>query len=195
MIKQLSLITSSKMKAQELLLLQHNLKPVVRQGYYEHELPNIQNYCEKNNLHFVKSNFKVLLTDETQFSNKGLRISENDKRPGMFFTYISKDEQSAWLANYYELMNNHKDLGVTLGYPECCINFFLKNFSPQNPNPQHTPTNPYTNISQRENDAVLISHFPCESNCPISIEQAKKFHQLLMKIDKEHAYELLEDLT
>ena len=195
MIKKLSLLFGSKMKAQEILLLLHDQKPVIRQGFYQDEIPKIEKFCKENNLHFVKSNFKVLLADETNFSNKGIRIPETDKRPGMFFTYISKDEQKAWLAAYYEVMSNDLDLGRTLGYPDCCTKFFVNTFSKENPNPAHQPTNPWTNLTKREQDACLLSHFPCSSVCQESIELAKQYCETLRKVDKEHIYDTLDQLT
>ena len=194
MIKKLSYTFGSKTKAQEIIFLLNNIKEVVRQGFYDHELPSVEKYCKENNLHLVKSKFKVLLADENIFSNKGIRISEKDKRSGMYFTYISKDEQKAWLAAYYELMQNDKDLGLVLGYPQCCVNFFCNNFNSENPNPQVESSNPYTNISKREQDCVLISHFPCNAECQKTIEIAKKNLILLTDLDKNYAIEIAHDL-
>ena len=93
------------------------------EGWSE-ELPKVEKFCEKNNLYCVRSGFKVILADEYAYSNKGIRISEKDKRPGMYFVYISKDEKQAWLASYYELTSNDYYLGLTLGYHPCCLDFF-----------------------------------------------------------------------
>ena len=194
MIKKLSLIFGSKTKAQEILLLNNKHKEVVRQGFYEQELPKIEKFCQENDLHLVKSTFKVLLADETNYSNKGIRIPENDKRPGMYFVYISKNEEKAWLAAYYELMNNHRDLGKVLGYPNCCINYFTNNFSKNNTNPEILPTNAWTNITKRNEDHVLISHFPCSSDCQESILMARKNADFLMTVDKDRVREILNSL-
>ena len=194
MIQKLAYLFGSKTKAQEILLLQNDVKDVVRHGFYQEQLPRIKKYCQEKNLHFVQSKFKVLLVDNSSYSNKGLRVPENDKRSGIFFTYISKDEEKSYLAAYYELMGNDKDLGKILGYPECCINFFAQNFSAKNPNPQHLPTNAWTNLTKREQDAVLISHFPCSSDCQQSINIARNNTNVLMNHDKEHTRELLTKL-
>src|SRR3989344_3251626 len=129
MIKSLSLIFGSKTKAQEIVLLLQDAKGVVRQGFFGPELHRVEQFCQKNKLHLVKSSFKVLFADEGVYSNKGVRIPEDDRRPGMYFVYISKDEQKAWLASYYELMQNHQDLGSALGYPSCCVDFFVSVFN------------------------------------------------------------------
>ena len=195
MFKSLSFIFGSKTKAQEILFLLHGAKAVVRQGFYDTELPKVENFCQEHNIYLVKSKFKVLLVDETEYSNKGLRIPEEDKRPGMYFVYLSKDEQKAWLASYYELMSNDRDLGILLGYPHCCVDFFCKRFSENNPNLQLPPKNPYTNLTKREQDCVLLSHFPCNSECPESIVLAKNYLNVITQYDRHRAWEILQNLT
>ena len=191
MIKKLSFIFGSKTKAQEIALLLQDVKEVVRQGFFAHELAKVEKFCAENNLFLVRSNFKVLFGDEEIYSNKGLRISESDKRPGMYFVYVSKEEQKAWLASYYELVHNHKDLGLLLGYPPCCVDFFCSKFTPQNTNLEIPSKNPYTNLSKREQDIVIISHFPCNSECQESINLGEKYLQAMYAFDKERARELL----
>ncbi len=194
MIRQLSLTFGSKTKAGEIVLLLQGAKKVVRQGFYGSELFKIEQFCQKNSLFLIKSNFKVLFADEGVYSNKGVRIPESDKRPGLYFVYISKDEQQAWLASYHELMQNHKDLGLVLEYPKCCVDFFCRNFSAQQSNPEHAPTNPHTNLSKREQDLVILSHFPCKSECKESITLGEKYLQAIYSVDKERARELLIQL-
>ena len=192
----LSLTFGSKTKAQEIFLLQNNTKEVVRQGYYENELSKIDKYCQINKLFFVKSRFKGLLMDDetTNYSNKGMRIPEKDKRQGMYFVYISKDEQKAWLAAYHEMMNNDQELGTTLGYPKCCVNFFSQNFSNRRTDLELSPTNIWTNLSQRKKDCVLISHFPCSANCQESVIIAKKNLEIIHNHYPKRAKELLNNL-
>ncbi|MBU0457413.1 MAG: DUF483 domain-containing protein [Nanoarchaeota archaeon] len=197
MIKKLSYIFGSKTKVQEIVLLLHNAKEVVRQGFYQHELEKIEKFCEENGIHLVKSEFKVLISDEEtgNYSNKGIRIDKKDKREGMYFVYLSKSEQKALLAAYYELINNDKDLGRLLGYPQCCVEFFCNNFSEDNTNPKLTPTNLFTNISKREEDNVLISHFPCSSDCIRSVKIGKKNLEIIASVDGSRARELFNSLN
>lgn len=194
MFKQLSLIFGSKTKAQEIVLLLQNAKKVVRQGFFDSELARVELFCQKNNLYLVKSTFKVLFADEGVYSNKGIRIPEQDPRPGMYFVYISKNEQIAWLASYYELMQNHRDLGVVLGYPQCCVEYFCINFNSRNVNLEKSSKNYYTNLSKRDQDLVILSHFPCSSECQESIKLGEKYVQALYGYDKERARELLDKL-
>ena len=194
MIKNLSYIFGSKTKAQEIMLLINNAKKVVRHGFYESELPRVQKFCHEQHLYVVRSKFKVLFADDELYSNKGIRIKESDPRLGMYLVYISANEEQAWLASYYEMMNNHRDLGKILGYPTCCVDFFCQNFSSKNPNLQGKATNMFTNITQRDKDAVLLSHFPCSSDCQQSMVLGKKYLDTLIKIDKSRAVELMEAL-
>jgi len=194
MFKKLTLIFGSKTKAQEIVLLLQNAKDVVRQGFFDSELHGVGQLCQKHGLYLIKSNFKVLFADEGVYSNKGIRIPEDDPRPGMYFAYISKDEQKAWLASYYELVQNHKDLGLVLGYPQCCVEYFCTNFNPQHTNLEIPSKNPYTNLSKREQDLVILSHFPCSVECKESIKLGEKYLQALYSYDKERARELLTQL-
>lgn len=193
-IKQLSMVFGSYSKAQEILFLLHGAKDVVRQGFYEAELPAIEQFCQEYQLHLVKSKFKVLLADEENFSNKGIRIPEDDSRPGMFFMYFSSDEEKALLASYYELMGNDKNLGLILGYPACCVNFFLRHFNENKTNLELKPTNPWTNLSKRDQDIVLLSHFPCNSECKESIDLGKKYYNTLLSINPENANRIFQEL-
>ena len=112
----------------------------------------------------------------------------------MYFVYFSKDEEKALLAAYFEMMNSHKDLGRVLGYPACCIEYFCKSFSKNNPNPEHQPTNAWTNLTKRKQDRVLLSHFPCNSECIESINLAHKYLEAIMKVNRDEAEELLRQL-
>tara|TARA_Y100000310_G_scaffold345531_1_gene466096 strand:+ start:27753 stop:28343 length:591 start_codon:yes stop_codon:yes gene_type:complete len=193
MIRKLSLIFGSQSKAQEIVFLLNDLKDVVRHGFYSYELPKIEKFCSDNGLFLEKSQFKVVLA-ESGFTNKGFRVSLNDARDGMLFVYISKDLEKAHLASYYELMQNDQDLGKILGYPNCCIEFYCNSFSAENSNPMHAPVSLFTNLSMREKDLVLISHFPCKSECLESCGIAKQNIDLLMKLDSVRAKELVEGL-
>lgn len=194
MISKLARIFGSKTKAQEILLLVAGLKPVVRQGFYEYELPQVEQFCKENEIYLVKSGFKVHLADGSNYSNKGIRLPVTDLRPGMFFVYLSLDQYKAWQASHFEAAGKDKELGLLLGYPGCCVDFFCKRFSEQNPNLQLKPTNMFTNLTKRAADQVLLSHFPCNSDCVGSIALGKKYLGLIRKWDRERAEELEKEL-
>ena len=195
MIAELKPFFGSYSKAQEILFLVKDAKDVVRQGFYDKELPPLESFCKENRLCLVKSTFKVVLNDNSAYSNQGLRLPASDPQPGMYLVYISKDQQKAYLASYYELTENHQGLGLLLGYPACCILFFIQNFHEQNTNLELKPINLYTNLTQRENDVVLLSHFPCSSDCQESIALGKKYLEVLQQVDKARAEKIKAILT
>lgn len=186
----LTRLFGSKTKAHEIILLLFNAKEVVRQGFYPDELLSVEKFCQENHLFLVKSKFKVLLADSEVYSNKGIRVDEKDGR-GMYFVYLSKSEEKALVANYYELIGDDYNLGLILGYPKCCVEFFCQNFSQNKTNLELKPTNPWTNLTKRGEDCVLFSHFPCSSDCKRSLEIAKKNYEVLKKYDKNLAEEIL----
>ncbi len=194
MIEKLAKIFGSKTKAQEIVLLLTETKTVVRQGFYEYELPQIEQFCAENRIYLAKSSFKVHLTEEGSYSNKGLRFPLTDQRPGLFFVYLSLDENKTWQASYAETKNDDKELGRILGYPSCCVSFFCKRFSEHNPNLQLRPTNMFTNLTKRSQDCVLLSHFPCSSDCEESIALGKKYFEVIQKCDIERAEEMEKSL-
>lgn len=183
MIKHLQSIFGSRTKALEVLYLLHDLKPVVRQGFYPRELEKVEKFCVEHGLVVEKSPYKVVLDGEEMFTNKGKVVSPDDTH-GMFLVYMGKDQFKVLWACLYETKQDHYNTGLTLGYPECCARFFAEEFGKGNLNPMHQPTNPWTNMMLREQDVVLLSHFPCRSDCEQSVEMAKKNFEIIKKCDK-----------
>jgi len=204
-MRELERIFGSFTKAFEIFLLEQDVKPVVRQGYYQQEIGEVQKYCEFNSLAWELSPYKIILTDDTNYSNKGEKVPLSDKREGMFFIYISKDDNKAKLASHYESTKDHVNLGLILGYPMCCANFFQHNepvrskldnnyIEPALKNSKGNSFPYQTNILKRDQDATLLFHFPCNFNCQDSITLAKKHEQALQKYDKELATQLASTL-
>ncbi|HLC91314.1 MAG TPA: DUF483 domain-containing protein [Candidatus Nanoarchaeia archaeon] len=187
-------IFGSKTKVQEILCLLYDAKDVVRQGFYSSELQKVKEFCSANKLFIVESPFKVVLADGNRFSNKGIRLDLDNPRLGMVFVYISKDEIKAHEGLLYETLHDDQRLGLLLGYPSCCVEYFISHFSAANPNPQIVSSNPFTNISQREQDCVLISHFPCSADCQESIALGKKYLEILKNVDQDRAKEIFDVL-
>ncbi|MBT3297432.1 DUF483 domain-containing protein [archaeon] len=192
MYQKLAKIFKTKTKADEILLLLDDQKEVVRQAFYEEEFPKIEDFCKKNNIFVSKSKFKILFSDEESgmYSNKGITIQEKDKRHAPYFYYFSKSEEKSYLANYYELIGNIEEFGKLLGYPSCCIKYFVNNFSSRNPDPEIKDCHPLLNLSKREQDAVLISHFPCNKECEKSVKLAKEKIIVISKYSLERVNEL-----
>jgi hypothetical protein len=194
MIEQLRDTFNSRTKALEVLYLLKDLKPVVRHGFYQHELDKVKKFCERNKLAMEISPYKVILEGKQMFSNKG-RIVDTTNKQGMFLVYISKDQMKALWANLYETRQDHLNTGLALGYPQCCAGFFVEQFNDKNVNPVHKPTNPWTNLTKRDDDICLLSHFPCSSECEPSKVIAIQSLELIKKYDNKLAELFYEKLS
>jgi hypothetical protein len=173
-------------------------KPAARQGFYPQELAAVESFCQEHSLVLVRPKFKIVLTDtkeEGEYSNRGEMVPESDPRKGMHFVYISKSEEAAYYAAYFEQTNNIRGLGRMLGYPDCCIDFFEKSFSENSPEPMHRPKNIYTDLTKRSKDITILSHFPCCSDCRSSISLARRYLEIIRKNDPEHAAMIESELS
>ena len=186
MLSHLQEIFGSRTKALEVLYLLKDAKPIVRQGFYPHELAKVEKFCERNHLFIEKSPYKVLLHDKEIFTNKGKIVAPSNPL-GMVLVYMCKNHFKALWACLYETRQDHLNTGILLGYPSCCVEFFMKEFEKSNVNPVHKPTSMWTNLTLREQDIVLLSHFPCSSDCAKSIEIAKKNFEIVKKYDDRMA--------
>ncbi|MCM2326133.1 MAG: DUF483 domain-containing protein [Candidatus Woesearchaeota archaeon] len=185
-------IFGSEIKSLEILSLLYDKKLVVRQGFYGHELSAVESFCKKENLHFVISVFKVRPI-EKGYSNKGMLSKE-----GMSFVYISKDELLANKAAYFEIKEDHFNLGILLGYPRCCCSFFEKRFPYRSKLDNNydddvlaaSPKKRYPfqmNIFKRSEDCSLLSHFPCSLGCKESLVIADAYLEVLRLQDVSRA--------
>ncbi|MBW2966020.1 DUF483 domain-containing protein [Candidatus Woesearchaeota archaeon] len=206
MLNNLIQIFGTKTKALEIIYLLEGLKPVVRHGFYEHELHQVEEFCKTNNLSIIKSPYKVVIVDVAKsYSNKGIKVNIDDPRQGMLFVYISKDEEKAMLSNIHETENNHRELGILLGYPQCCIDFFIKH-EPEQSKEKNDYIKPILNNSEgyefpfqnnifiKDFDITLLNHFPCSLNCQNSLELAKIHLNIIRKYDASLATYFIERL-
>ncbi len=195
MIDALTDLFKSMTKALDVLYVIEGVKDVSRIMADESQLDDYKTFFNKNNLSFAVSDFKISKEiDENRFSNKGIRLPINEK--GSYFVYISKSKEKAEQAKKAEAESNHKELGKLLGYPDCCINFFEKNFpieskkkndyvlaSLKNSKGFIFPF--YNNVAIRHLDLSLLSHFPCSLNCEESIKIAKNNLKIIEKHSKD----------
>jgi hypothetical protein len=192
-IKNLKRIFGSNQKSQEIIFLLDDLKPVVRQGFYESEKKRVEDFCIKNQLFFAYSKFKIKLM-ENGFTNKAVRVKKNETEKGMEIICISKNEEYAQRGAFYEDIQEHERLGILLGYPKCCVDYFVKNFNENNTNPEIKSDNIYTNLSKRKQDYCILSHFPCSRNCLESVRLAKAKLLILERYDLDYVKELKVNL-
>lgn len=171
----------------EILYLLNGIKKIVRLDANEVELARIKDLCNGNNLHLEVSDFKVIkVTDEGKggYSNIVKKIPINHSNEGLYHIYLSKDKDKTIFLRLLENKNDDKAVGELLGYPQCCINFFIENKEKQQKiqndyilpalnNSKGFEFPFYNNHALRYFDFTLLSHFPHSFNCKESIKIAK----------------------
>ncbi len=197
-LKNLVLLTKTRMKAQEFYLVLIGAKQVLRQAYTDTEFEALAELCTLCNLQFVKSDFAVELVEKS-FSNKGSKVTDAKRllkdKSLLYFYYVSRDLDLAQLAKRAEGNDDHRSLGKLLGYPDCCISYFLSQFSEQNPNPEFLPRKWQVNITQRPIDYCILSHFPCSNDCAQSILLSEYYLDLFKLDDVAWADKLIKHLN
>lgn len=197
MISILKEIVGSLTKALDIIYVLESSKPVTR-ILYDEENKELFNFLSEKNLYYELSDFKILKhTDTTRsYSDKGIRISKDDKRKGLYFLYIARDKKLVKEARELEGENNNFELGKLLGYPECCCSFFDKYSEIA-----AKTTNDLTLYTFKESkghkfpwqnnfclrcfDISLISHFPCSFDCEKSRQIAMKNSEIIKKYDTD----------
>jgi|TARA_B100002003_G_scaffold249118_1_gene284551 hypothetical protein len=183
MIVDLKEIFKSTIKTLEILYVLENKKPAARILVNEDELNNVMDFLNKNDLSCSVSDFKLKkITGNSNYSDKSVKIDKNSGEKGYFSLYISKIKELTEKAKAYEENDMHLELGLILGYPKCCCEFFVKNFNQDNAdltldvleNSDGFEFSFYTNTAARHFDIALLNHFPCSFNCKSSIEIAKE---------------------
>jgi len=197
MIQQLQQIFGSITKSLEVLYVLEDAKPCARILVYEDELEKIIDFSKKNQLFFIISDFKVIKQNiqSDTYSDKSIKISKNAAQKGYFLVYLSKDKKIAQKAKIAEENSNHKELGLLLGYPKCCCEFFEKNFNEKNTdltlkildNSEGYEFEFYNNIAARHFDVALLNHFPHSFGCKPSIEIAKNNLRIINRYSKQLA--------
>lgn len=193
-------------KSLEILYILENVKPVSRILIEENEIPKISNFLKEHNLRSALSDFKIADSIDTNrtYSDQGIKIDRNSNIQGKLSMYVSKSQELAEQAKQLEAKNKHTELGILLGYPKCCSEFFENNFQIEskrkndytlaalrNSNGFSFPF--YTNIAIRHMDLTLLSHFPCSFTCKHSIKIAKNNLKIIEKYSRRY-HNLISDM-
>ena len=191
MIQKLQQIFHSITKSLEVLYVIEGNKPCARILVFEGDFDKATDFFKNNKLNFAISDFKVIKqnTQSEFYSDKSIKIPKNSAEKGYFFVYLSKNNETADKARLMEENSSHKQLGLTLGYPKCCCEFFEKNFSESatdltlkalsNLKGYEFPF--YNNIAARHFDISLLSHFPHNFSCEPSVEIANNNLNIIKK--------------
>ena len=197
MIPKLQSLFHSIIKSLEVLYVIEGIKPCARVLVFEDELNKVIEFLKGNKVNSSISDFKVLKQNAQSefYSDKSIKVPKNSAEKGYFFVYLSKNKDAALKSKLFEESNNHKELGLLLGYPRCCCDFFEKNFNADNTDltlntlddsdGQEFPF--YTNVAARHFDVALLSHFPHSFSCEPSIKIAKENLSIISEDSKELA--------
>jgi len=199
MIEKLLKIFGNYTRSLEILYLLNDIKKLVRLDANEVELKIIKEFCDKENLHLQVSDFKVVkIMDEGKgnYANIVKKVPLNYPDSGLYHIYISKDKNKSDFLKLLEYKNDDRAIGELLGYPQCCVDFFMDNKDKQQKiqndyilpalnNSEGFEFPFYVNYAIRYFDITLLSHFPHSFNCKESIEIAKKNLQCIKKYSEE----------
>ena len=188
MMDKLLKIFSNNTRSLEILYLLNGIKKAVRLDANEDELIKIKDFCSKNNFFLETSDFKVIkIADQGKgnYANTVKRVPINNANPGLYHLYISKDKNKSKFLKLMENKNDDRAAGELLGYPKCCVEFFIANKEKQEKiqndyilpalnNSEGFEFPFYTNHAMRYFDVTLLSHFPHDFNCKESINIAKE---------------------
>ena len=203
MIQRLQQIFHSITKSLEILYVIEDAKPCARILVFEDELKKVFEFLENNSLNTAVSDFKVVKQNIQSdfYSDKSIKIDKNDSRKGHYLVYVSKNKELIQKAKIAEENNSHLELGLILGYPKCCCDFFQKNFDEKNTdltlkllnNSRGFEFEFYSNIAARHFDITLLSHFPHDFGCSPSMEIAKNNLKIIHKHSR-HLAEIFSDI-
>ena len=195
MIDNLLEIFNNYTRSLEILYLLSDIKKIVRLDANEIELEKIKEFCNKENLYLGISDFKVVkLPDKGKgnYANIVKKIPIDYPYPGLYHIYISKDKNKTDFLKLLETQNDDGAIGELLGYPKCCVQFFMENMEKQQRlqndyilpalnNSEGFKFPFYANYTMRYFDITLLSHFPHNFNCKESITIAKNNLQCIKK--------------
>lgn len=153
------------------------------------------------NLHFCKSEFGFI-ESIGQFNNATERVPIFSEGVTTVYLYIGPNFSQLYKMRQCDAHYSHVELGLMLGYPRCCIDFFCHHkkdaltyfnddYSPISA--MHTKGfgNKLLNTFHRVSGHSIVSHFPCSFNCLSTLPIASRRVEILHLHDKE----LLDDTT
>jgi len=187
-------IFKTRTKTFEIIYLLYGTKEVSRQIFTNEELFNVTDFCKQNNLFFEVSPRKVNFIDEDEYSELGKFVDETDLayENAHSMIYISKNKIKAIEACLAELVQDHRKLGLLLSYPACCVKAFSENMKKGKIIEYNLEG--FKNISKRQEDWTLISHFPCSNNCKESELIARANYNIILNIDSDLADKIKKNL-
>ncbi len=171
--------------SQELFYVLENIKPAARVPVSSLNVSRLDAFCKDNNVYAELSEKKIIGRADpgkNGFSSN-FRYVPSNHPDAKYWAYISKDKDLCKKAKHLDAFGDDIGFGIVMGYPECCIRFFVKQINLQKcrhmdfilPAITRVDSYPfYNNYALRYFGFSLISHFPCSLDCKNSQDIAQK---------------------
>ncbi len=199
-----------------------DVKPLMDEGVLQADLLRYRDMCDKYGLHMGHTNYKFITPSEEVLkrieqreqlsTTRGICVPLDHSKEGIVHVYISKSKKLVSAArkfNWYNLivegkqinnpMYDHKIYGKILGFPYCCIDFFID----RSPRDYNLPVEIYKNTTEfsfycnnipMDHTYFLIHHHPCSFNCKRTIELGKEVLKSVRKEDPNFARRIEHNL-
>jgi|GEM_PF-1505605 len=189
----------------EILYVYHSIKQAARLIVFsDRDLKELSHLLKSHRLAYAIQDYKVkveLENDKCRYTNRGLLIPLSE-RHGSFIVYISRHITFAERAKRLERLNN-THFGKILGYPSCCIDFYLAELKREPENHEFSIKSPWelrqypfvNNQFLRYLDKVILSHFLCSPGCGESEEIGRERFALIERYDPDKAQTLRQELS
>jgi len=160
---------------------------------------NLQFFLEKTNKdHLIFTPLKKISISNNGFS--ALAKTPELGKPFMWTGCLTKNYQGGQQFKEAYFKNDHKIIGKMLGYPSCCIDYFIRAF-PIDPCPIWIDLNgkakgfPECNGMLRYFGVLMTAHLSCSPTCEATKEIGKTWFKLMQEIDNNLADELYKLLA
>jgi len=189
----------------EILCVYHSIKQVARLIIFsERDLKELYHLLESHRMAYALQDYKIkmeLENDKCQYTNKG-RLIPLSERQGGFIVYVSRHITFAQRAKRLERLNN-THFGKILGYPSCCIDFYLTELHREPENHEFSIKSPWelrqypfvNNRFLRYLDLTILSHFLCRLGCRESEQIGRESYALIERYDPDKAETLRRELS
>lgn len=171
----------------------------------DEQLPLLRMFCRDYQVCFELSDHKMVsnpVAVKGSYVNTCRRVP-TDSQEGKYVVFLSKKRLDAQLAKQHYADSNHRRLGLILGYPECCAEFFCRHVEEASKKDMDfilfalgdvKAHEFYTNRAIRYFGTSLISHFPCCLDCQESVSIAKRRLESLQQHFPQIAAHFVQEL-
>ena len=196
-------------RLQELLAVKYGIKPLLRTVLRTDDPKGVERLCRENKLFCMVKSFNKLYGSVLN--------------PPVKIVYISATKDLLNEAYTSDKSGDRKHLGELLGYPPCCVEFFLgvlqhfdlpfpiKTYNETNGKPSFLANNIFKmesrlrveelkrfqknpDFARRVSHLFLISHVPCSYRCKESIRIGREMLDMLEMEEPELAREIVSVL-